>query len=318
MQRRAMLKLAGMSAIATMAAAESAAAIPVLDAHIHLYDPLRPGGVVWPEKSDTMLYRPTLPPRYLEHAARLGVVGAIAVECSPLRADNQWLLNLAAGHREIVGVIGDLDPCAAEFRGDLDRLHADPLFLGFRYGNLWGRDLAADLEKPGFLEGLKALAQAGLTFESANPDARLIAALCRVVEAVPDLRVVVDHLPHAVLPDGAVALQAWQTDLQRLAASPHVFVKLSEIPVRSDGKLVTAPGAYKPALDALSEIFGEDKLIFGSDWPNSDHVASYAETFAIVSRYMATKPLPVREKFFWRNSITAYRWRPRKSGQPSL
>jgi L-fuconolactonase len=318
MQRRQMLKLAGMSAVATMAAAQPAANLPVLDTHIHLYDPLRPGGIPWPEKSDGVLYKPALPKRYMGEAARFGVVGAIAVECSPLRSDNQWLLQVATSHAEIVGVIGDLDPCEANFRADLERLHADPLFLGFRYGNLWGRDLAVDLAKPGFVEGLQALAAAGLTFESANPDARLIAALRRVVDAVPDLRVVVDHLPHAKAPTEDAARAGWWADLRALAASPHVYIKLSEIPVRNNRKLVTAPAAYKPALDELCNVFGEDRVMFGSDWPNSEHVASYAETFAMVRGYMAEKTAVAQEKYFFHNSVAAYKWKPRRGDQRAL
>src|SRR5690242_7889429 len=69
--------------------------IPVIDAHIHLFDPTRPGGVPWPEKNDTVVYKPALPERYEALARPFGVVGAIAVEASPLASDNQWLLEIA-------------------------------------------------------------------------------------------------------------------------------------------------------------------------------------------------------------------------------
>src|SRR5882757_8669653 len=83
---------------------------PIADAHIHLFDPTRPGGVPWPEPSDTVLYRSALPARYTTIAQPEGVLAAIAVECSPLASDNDWLLSVAAGNDLIVGVIGDLDP----------------------------------------------------------------------------------------------------------------------------------------------------------------------------------------------------------------
>ena len=75
---------------------------PIIDAHIHLFDPTRPGGVPWPEKDDAVLYKPSTPERYVAISAKFGVVGAIAIEASPLASDNQWLLNVAAtssGHR---------------------------------------------------------------------------------------------------------------------------------------------------------------------------------------------------------------------------
>jgi L-fuconolactonase len=327
MRRRDVLKLAALSAGASALRLPAAALplpgtdsgpVPIIDAHIHLFDPLRPGGVPWPEKSDTAIYQPALPDRYVGQTAALGIVGAIAIEASPLASDNQWLLNVARNHAVIVGVVGDLVPGSPSYMKDLERLHGDQLFLGIRYGNLWNRDLAADLENPGFVDGLKALAAAGLVLETANPDPRLIDAIVETAERVPDLRIVIDHLPHAPVPTEKDAQTEYWENLRLLAGSPRVFVKLSEVPVRVNGKLMTDAHFYQPGLDAIWDIFGEDHVLYGSDWPNSDHVATYAQTFAIVRAYMARKDAGARQKFFWKNSIAAYKWAPRRSDQPSL
>jgi L-fucono-1,5-lactonase len=324
MHRRDLLKLAaygagalavGRSGVLSQTGPKS---VPIIDAHIHLFDPTRAGGVPWPAKDDTALYKPALPERYVALAEPFGVVGAIAVEASPLVTDNDWLLNVAEKHPVIVGVIGDLVPGSASYLADLERLRVDPLFLGFRYGNLWNRDLAADIEKPGFIEGLKALAQAGLVLENANPDPRLIRAVLEVSERVSGLRIVIDHLPHAPVPTEQAARQEHRSNLERLGQNPHVFVKLSEIPVVVDGKLMKDPGFYRGPLDAIWGVFGEDRIFFGSDWPNSDHVAPFAETISIVREYIATKPPAVAEKFYWKNSLAAYKWRPRTPDQPRL
>lgn len=321
MQRRDALKLVAYSAGSLtfdplMAALPRPA--PIIDAHIHLFDPLRPGGIPWPASSDTILYKPALPDRFAALTAPLGVAGAIAIEASPLASDNHWLLKVAAEHPVIVGVIGDLVPGSATYLTDLERLHADPLFLGFRYGNLWNRDLSVDLQKPGFVQGLKALAQVGLVFESANPDAILIRAILSVVERVPDLKIVIDHLPHAVIPGEEAARKEYWSNLSQLAKSLRVFVKLSEIPVLANGSLVTDTGFYREALDALWRTFGEDRIFFGSDWPNSDQVASYQETLSIVRAYIVQKSPAISEKFFWKNSIAAYGWHRRTPEQPAL
>src|ERR1035437_4620433 len=179
-------------------------------------------------------------------------------------------------------------------------------------------DLAADLEKPGFIDGLKALAQAGLVFESANPDPRLIRAILNVAERVPGLRIVIDHLPQATAPTQQAEREEYWSNLRRLGQSPRVFVKLSEIPIQVNGMLATDPHFYQRTLDALWDVFGEDRIFFGSDWPNSDHVAPYADTLAIVRGYVSQKPPRVEEKFFWKNSIAAYKWHRRRPDQPTL
>lgn len=324
MRRRDVLKLAAYGAGA-LAVDRSVAlprvgpgAHPIVDAHIHLFDTSRPGGVPWPEKSDTALYKPALPERYVALSAPFGIVGAIAVEASPLASDNDWLLGVAEKHPVIVGVIGDIVPGTPSYLKQLEQLHTNPLFRGFRYGNLWNRDLAVDIDKPGFVDGLKALSQAGLVFESANPDPRLIRAILEVSLRVPGLRIVIDHLPHAPVPAEQAAQREYWNNLHRLGENPEVFIKLSEIPVVLDGKLVTEQSFYRERLDGLWDVFGEDRILFGSDWPNSDHVAPFPETLAIVRGYIAQKSPAAAEKYYWRNSIAAYKWRPRRADQPRL
>lgn len=267
-------------------------------------------------KNDSALYKPALPDRYEALSAPFGIVGCIAVEASPLASDNDWLLGVAGAHPVVLGVIGDLVPGTPTYLSELDRLHQNPLFLGFRYGNLWHRDLSTDLTKPGFIDGIKALSQAGLVLESANPDPSLIGALLHTADAVSDLRIVVDHLPNAEVPSQGTDLDEYHKNLHTLAQHPSVFVKLSEIPVVRNGKLIQDPGFYRDRVDELWNLFGEDRVIFGSDWPNSDHVASFAETFRIVRQYMSQKPQEARDKYFWRNSARVYRWKPRRANQP--
>jgi L-fuconolactonase len=325
MRRRKFLQLAGQCAtaftlrrVANAAAAAESQTLPIIDSHIHLFDPMRPGGVPWPEKNDIALYKPASPERYEALSAPFGIVGCVAVEASPLASDNDWLLDVARDHPVVLGVIGNLVPGASTYLIELDRLHHNPLFLGIRYGNLWNRDLAVDLVKPGFIDGLRTLSQAGLVLESANPDPLLIRALLRAADEVKELRIIVDHLPNATVPPEAAALKEYHNDVHALSQHPNVFVKLSEIPVVRDGSLIRAPAFYRDRLDMLWDLFGEDKVIFGSDWPNSDHVAPLSDTLGIVRQYMARKSQSAMEKYFWKNSARIYRWHPRRPGQPHL
>jgi predicted TIM-barrel fold metal-dependent hydrolase len=321
MQRRTLLKSA--AAVTLFAAAERRLAglshsVPVIDSHIHLFDPTRPGGVPWPDQSNSLLYRPALPSRYEQLSRPHGVIGAIAVECSPWLIDNFWLLDVVERNPIMLGFIGNLLPETPDFGTTLDRLHRSPLFLGIRYGNLWDRDPSAAAQNPLFMGGLKVLAQSGLVLETANPDAALISAVVRISDEVPDLRIVLDHLPNAKLPADASARRDYDANMRELAKRPHVFVKGSEILKRIDGRVSLDIASYKADLDQLWGLFGEDRLFFGSDWPNSDSLADYDQTFGVAQGYIATRSASAQQRYFSKNSISVYKWRPRTAAQRQL
>ncbi len=322
MRRRDVLKLSATAAAAYALDgwADEIAAVqpktsPIIDCHIHMFDTARPGGVPWPEKSDAAIYKPSLPDRYARIARPLGVVGAIAVEASPLESDNDWVLKQAADHPIIVGFVGDLIPGTATYLKDLDALHANPIFVGIRYGNLWQRDLSVAIKKVAFLSDLKKLSSRGLELDTANPDPRLIRAILDVSDTIPDLRIVIDHLPAAPVPTEISARKEYWANLNRLSRNPKVFIKLSEIPVRKDNVVRKDVAFYQEKLDAIWDVFGEDHILYGSDWPNSDHLATYAETLRLVRNYISQKGREASQKFFWKNSLVAYQWHARQANQ---
>ncbi|HLY60450.1 MAG TPA: amidohydrolase family protein [Terriglobia bacterium] len=292
--------------------------IPVIDTHIHLFDPTRPQGVPWPEKDDAVLYHTALPDRYRQVTKGLGIVGAIEVEASPWLEDNQWVLDIAAKDPLILGTVGDLEPGKPKFREHLERFHKNPLFLGIRCGNLWGRDLATQVFQPEFVADMKLLADAGLEMDTANPDSTLIEAVVRLTDRVPNLRVVIDHLPQLNPPSDAEGRKALANYLRELGKRPQVYVKVSSVLRHVDGKVPDSLDFYRDRLDELWGTFGEDRLIYGSDWPHSDLWGPYPEVFRIVREYFAGKSREAQEKYFWKNSVAAYRWVKRESTQPQL
>jgi L-fuconolactonase len=288
-----------------------AVSIPIIDTHIHLFDTARPQGVPWPDKKDAVLYQPALPGRYRKVTEGLGIVGAIEIECSPWLEDNQWVLDVAARDATIVGTIGDLEPGHPQFHTQLERFARNPLFRGIRYGNLWGRDLGKELEKPEFIGGLKALAEAGLALDTANPTSALVTDVVRLTDRVPHLRVVMDHMPELD------PTTADLVNLRELSKRPQVYVKVSGVLRRVAGRVPIDTDFYRGRLDAIWDIFGPDRLIYGSDWPNSDPLGTYPQVLKIVEEYFHAKGTAAAEKYFWRNSIAAYRWIKRDARQPA-
>jgi predicted TIM-barrel fold metal-dependent hydrolase len=294
----------------------SAAAIPIIDTHIHLFDPTRPQGVPYSGPGGAAgPPQPALPARYRRLAVPLGVVGAIKVEASPWVEDNLWVLEVAERDTIVVGVVGNLEPEKPDFAEMFARYHKNPLFRGIRYGNLWGRDITKQADNPAFIAGLKLVAEADLVLDTANPRVDLLEAIVKVTDKVPDLRIVLDHLPSLdPTPDTRAAYDAALRELQK---RPRVYVKLSAVIHRVNGQVSTELAPYRERLDRLTDLFGEDRILFGSDWPNSDGVAPIDKVVAVVRAYFSTKPRAVAEKYFWRNSIAAYKWTQREPAQPA-
>jgi len=315
MNRRAFLGVA--AGIAGLAAAPPAGALPIIDTHIHLFDPRRPQGVPWPDKKNATLYQPALPERYRKVTKGLGVVGAIEVECSPWLEDNQWVLDVAAKDTIIVGIVGNLEPGTPGFRKHLERFHRNPLFLGIRCGNLWDRNLVEQVSRPEFRSDLAALAAAGLAMDTANPNPPLLSAVVRLTDLVPSLRVVIDHLPQMEKPKALSDRSALQADLRELGKRPQIYAKVSEVLRRVDARVPDDLNFYRATLDELRETFGPDRLMYGSDWPNSDLWGEYPQVMKVVREYFADKGAAVAEKVFWKNSLAAYRWIKRHESQPS-
>ncbi len=295
-------------------ATEPVGAIPIIDTHIHLFDAKRPQGAPYAGPGGDSPHV-SLPPRYRRLAEPLGIVGAIKVEASPWIEDNLWALQVAQQDTMIVGVIGNLQPDKPEFPEYLDRFRKNSLFRGIRYGNLWGYSLSQQVENPVFIDGMKRLAAADLVLDSANPDLKLLQAIVRLSDRVPELRIIIDHLP-AMEPAKSERAE-YEKLLAELKQRSGVYMKLSSVIHRVAGAVSTELSAYRDRIDSLMDIFGEDRVMFGSDWPNSDGVASLDSIVRLAREYLATQPLRIAEKVLWRNSIVAYRWTPRAENQPS-
>ncbi|MGI8991766.1 MAG: amidohydrolase family protein [Bryobacteraceae bacterium] len=284
-------------AAATGAAVYKCSAAPpskIIDTHTHFYDPSRPRGVPWPSPTDEILYRTVLPDEYRRMTKPLGVTGTIVVEASPLLEDNQWILDLAAKHPAIVGFVGHLDPGKASFRENLKRFQKRRLFLGIRLSSSSLKDPNAE-----FISNLKAMADAGLELDVIG-GTPVLEQTVRLTDRIPNLRIVIDHLPFEPPED--------EDSMRELGKRPQVYAKVSNVVRRVENRVPEEVNYYRASLDELWNAFGADRLLYGSNWPVSDHVAPYATVLKVVREYFAQKGLEASEKYFWKNSKAAYRW----------
>jgi predicted TIM-barrel fold metal-dependent hydrolase len=299
--RRNFLRGAG-ATLLTLSASESvtaAPAMPIIDTHIHFYDPRRKEGIPWPPSTDTVLYHPVLPPLFASTATPVGVTGAVVIEASPRVEDNQWVLNLVKGNPLIVAYVANLEAGTPEFRTNLARFRKNPLVRGIR---IFDEKFIAGVSNPAFMDDLKRLADADLSLDAiGETDTKWLAPLLTLAEKLPTLRIVINHMPEEP--------PAWKAEqIRALAKHPQVNCKVSGVLKTVGSNVPTDVGSYRAALDQLWEMFGPDRVMYGSNWPKSDHLAPYATVFNVVKQYVEPKGAAVQEKFFSKNAKAFYKW----------
>ena len=278
----------------------------IVDTHTHFYDPTRPEGVPWPGKGDKELYRRVLPDDYKQIAMPLGVTGTVVVEASPWVEDNQWVLDLAEKDKFVLGLVGNLTPGQPEFAKHLARFAKTPLFRGIRVN---AGPLKSGLERPEFLADIKRLSEADLELD-VNGGPELLPLVDQLATKLPDLRIVINHLANVRI-DGPKLDEAWLIGLKAASRHKLVYMKVSALVegASRDGKQAPRdPSFYVPVLDAAWKAFGEDRVIYGSNWPVSERAADLATVQKVVMEYARGRSAVALEKFSILNAKAAYRW----------
>jgi predicted TIM-barrel fold metal-dependent hydrolase len=322
MNRREFLRIQTTALAATIAgssrglAAQEAAPLDIIDCHTHFYDPSRPEGVPWPGKG-TPLHRTVLPKDLRALAQHRPVTGTVIVEASPRLEDNQWLLDLAKDDPFVVGVVGNIKPGEPAFETGIRRFARNPLFRGIRIASA----TASALLERNEIRDLRLLSDLDLQLDI-NGGSETPAIVARVAEQNPGLRIVLNHMGNAEITAQAPP-RDWQEGIRRAAQQAGTFCKISaftENAARNGGAAPTDAAFYKPYIDVVWDAFGEDRVIYGSNWPVCERVAEYALQQRISLEYaLARGGMETARKFCSLNAKRAYKWveRPGRRAAPS-
>ena len=307
LSRRRFLSTAGGLAVAgpaTIVEASRKPALDVIDCHTHFYDPTRPEGIPWPRKGSS-LYRTVLPRhlRALTHARK--VTGTVIVEASNRLEDNQWLLDIAKDDPFVLGVVGHLDPSQPGYVKNVRRFARNRLFRGIRVSE----GLVTSRLKSNSLDVFKVLQDHDLELD-VNGGTVTPLVVSRLAARMPGLRLLQKHIGNVAITK-APPPKDWVSNIRAAASHKNVFCKVSamvEGASRGGGKAPTDVAFYKPYLDVVWESFGDDRVIYGSDWPVSERAASYRQQQQIVLDYVGDRGRTAVKQFFSLNSQRAYKW----------
>ncbi len=276
----------------------------VIDTHIHLYDTRRDIEITWPPASDEILFQPHLPEEYSKLAKSAGVTGVVVVEASLNYDDNQWVLDLVEKDDFYVGLVGNIDVTDPDFPQKLEQQKKDQRFVGVRPRN---RD-SIDFADSQVLENLQKLSDSGLAMDYLTNGGGIegIRVIKRVANKIPDLKIVVNHCLGYDF-DGKAPPAKWIRAVKQLAKNPNVSCKISGLYQRSTKQ--PAPhdiGYYQDVLETIWDAFGQDRILYGSNWPVTKHTGTYASFVNLVDAFIDSKGQEAKEHYYWKNASRIY------------
>jgi L-fuconolactonase len=224
------------------------------------------------------IYRTFEPPELEPQVKAAGIDKTILVQAANSYEETAYMLKISDYHDWIGGITGWVnleDPDETNFRIEMYKQH--PKFRGVR--DLIHTDRDPDwLQTPIVAESLKVLEAHGIIFEVVAVFPNHLKYVPLLVQRVPGLKIVIDHLAKPPIKDKQMS--PWSDQMKAAAQSPNVYAKVSGLNTATADPVNWTAADLKPYIDFVIETFGADRLMFGSDWPVSILAGDYKKVWA--------------------------------------
>lgn len=247
-----------------------------IDAHQH-YWKIDRGDYGWITSQLPVLYRDYMPVDLEPLLNKHGFHGSILVQAAPTLEETDYILSIAERTASVLGVVGWLDLLAPDHAQQYERLCRNPKFKGFRVMIQDMPDLSV-LKEPSYVEALQDYAEKGVPVDLLFV-AHQIEAVLELLLKVPKLRGVIDHIGKPSIQDKE--LEPWRRYMSEIARLPGIYCKLSGMVTEGDHKH-WGRSDFLPYIQTVLELFGPERVMYGSDWPVCLLAAEYSEVEAIL------------------------------------
>lgn len=192
-----------------------------------------------------------------------GVTGTVVVQARQVVEESDFLLSLADQTDRIQAVVGWVPLIDEKVDQDLTRLAAHPKFKGVRH--VLQEEPDEYFLREDFHKGLSKLPAHGLSYDLLLFQRQIPVAL-QLVDRQPELPIIIDHIAKPEARNGRIET-AWREGMKELAKRENVIgVKfsglLTEFPA-GEGDEESVAAYFQETL----EIFGVNRVMFGTDWP---------------------------------------------------
>ena len=280
---------------------------PIIDAHVHLWDPdvVR---MTWIDHNE-VLNKKMLPEKFARHNGKVDVAGIVYMETGAVPhytlLEARWAATeLKKSEPKIKAVIAAAPiEYGEKSRSYLKALtEISPLIKGIRRITQGEGDARFCLE-PDFVRGAQLVSEFGFSFDLCLNHKQLEATV-ELVKLCPKTQFIVDHIAK---PDiKARLLEPWRAQMTLLAALPNVVCKLSGVATEADRDHWTVPD-IEPYVSHVLKVFGEDRVIFGGDWPVLLLAGSYERWVAAVDELTQNWTPAAQRKLWVENAKRFYR-----------
>ena len=271
-----------------------------IDSHQHFWH-YHPAKQTWMNKDMQAIKRDFLPQdlRPLLEYCQLNC--SVAVQASQHEDENEFLLQLADSNPMIKGIVGWVDLRSKEIFDRLDYYKQFIKVKGFRHVIHDEPDLDFMLN-PDFLNGIKALGKYGFTYDILIFHSHLKNTLA-FVELFQDQPFVIDHIAKPEIRN--CQYHDWKEQLADIAAMPNVYCKISGMVTEANWK-GWMTNDFERYMSAVLELFGTDRIMYGSDWPVCTLSASYEEQYKLVEDFFSKLSQTERDDIFGLNAKRFY------------
>lgn len=228
----------------------------------------------------------------------------IAIQARTDEVETDFLLQLAHEHDWIAAVIGWVDLRADDLDVRLARWQGQRKLAGFRQLLQDDSDVAGTLAEPAFNRGVAALQARAKIFELLVRGADQLAVTPAFCARHDQHWLVLDHLGKPAI--GGADNDRWQAALHELAAMPHVLCKLSGLVTEVVAQELE-DAVMRHYLDTALEVFGPQRLMFGSDWPVCLLRAPYSGVYRIIDDWARSLGAEVQAQLWGGNAARCYR-----------
>lgn len=270
-----------------------------LDSHQHFWK-YSPQQHNWIDDSMVSLKRDFLPNDLEPHLIENKIEACVVVQADQSEKETEFLLELATQYEFIKGVVGWVDLRAKNVEERLQFYSQNQYFKGVRH--IVQSEKQDFLLDPAFQNGIGKLGNLNLTYDLLIYSHQIEAAI-KLVSQFPNQKFVLDHLAKPNIKNGKI--DPWKNQIQRMAQFSNVSCKISGMVTEAD-HTQWKPSDFIPYLDIVFDAFGENRILFGSDWPVCLLAASYQEVYQLITDYTANFSLEQRDKLFGANAERFY------------